>query len=59
MGESCAKCGESSEKVKKCSGCGNVAYCCVNHQRQDWGKHKSECKSWKVTTDPKNPQRGR
>ena len=57
--EICTVCGISNDKVKKCSACGNVAYCGVKCQRKDWAEHKFSCKSWKVTTDPKNPTRGR
>ena len=60
MTESCAFCGDfDSEKLKKCSGCGNVAYCSIKCQRQHWPAHKNHCKAWKVTTDPTNPKRGR
>jgi len=60
MTESCAFCGDfDSEKLKKCSGCGNVAYCSIKCQRQHWPAHKNHCKAWKVTTDPENPKRGR
>ena len=27
-----------------CSGCNDIHYCCKEHQREDWKRHKKECK---------------
>jgi hypothetical protein len=34
-------------KILRCSGCRKVCYCNVSCQRQDWSRHKLECKSGK------------
>ena len=41
----CAWCGNSNkQKLKKCSKCNYVSYCCREHQVKDWhGIHKLEC----------------
>ena len=31
-------------KLSKCSGCHILKYCCREHQKLDWGKHKQFCK---------------
>lgn len=33
-----------SESLSSCAQCKCVFYCCVEHQRADWGRHKKECK---------------
>jgi len=38
----CAVCG-SVLSNKACSVCRRVSYCCKEHQRQDWKRHKAEC----------------
>ena len=48
----------ASANAKKCSACGSVAYCNVEHQKKDWAQHKNTCKSWKVTKSV-DPNRGR
>merc|ERR1711991_16771 len=27
-------------KLRKCKGCQSVFYCCINHQKKDWLKHR-------------------
>ncbi len=39
----CAKCSKQAGNV--CSRCKKVRYCSVNCQKEDWAKHKQECKS--------------
>jgi MYND finger len=38
----CKSCGKDG--VKKCGGCGQVYYCSRKCQRNDWKRHKAECK---------------
>lgn len=40
--EHCAVC-SSAENLKRCGKCLSVAYCCKEHQIQDWKKHKKNC----------------
>ncbi len=46
---SCATCGSThapddvSSKLLICGGCRNVAYCCKEHQKIDWKRHKLLC----------------
>lgn len=40
---SCEICG-ISENLQRCGQCKSVYYCCKEHQRQDWKKHKIQCK---------------
>ncbi|KAH6901603.1 hypothetical protein BKA70DRAFT_1229761 [Coprinopsis sp. MPI-PUGE-AT-0042] len=43
---------KSFEKPQCCSGCHLVVYCSEACQREDWnGRHKSECRSMKRTSD--------
>ena len=44
----CAHCGKTAKecgmpRLPKCEGCLCARYCCVEHQRADWHKHKHEC----------------
>lgn len=41
--KSCQIC-QKTEGLKFCSKCHTVAYCSVEHQKQDWGTHKESCK---------------
>ena len=34
-----------TRKLPRCAGCGQRAYCCLAHQRDDWGRHKAACKA--------------
>ena len=40
----CDKFETKVKEFKQCSYCLNVAYCSVDCQRQDWNRHKKECK---------------
>ena len=40
--DKCHHC-DSRETLKRCSRCKSVAYCCREHQKQDWSKHKNHC----------------
>lgn len=43
---SCSFCGKKetpNEPLKRCSRCKISSYCCVEHQKQDWAKHKLIC----------------
>ncbi|POR39269.1 T-complex protein 1 subunit zeta [Tolypocladium paradoxum] len=44
----CRKCGKTEGKdggaLKKCSRCVKVKYCSAECQKQDWKKHRTECK---------------
>uniref|UniRef100_A0A336MII8 CSON001087 protein n=1 Tax=Culicoides sonorensis TaxID=179676 RepID=A0A336MII8_CULSO len=46
----CAIC----DKVTKtrCSACQSVFYCCVEHQKSDWSRHKISCHPFKIETNP-------
>jgi hypothetical protein len=50
----CGKTGDSATgKLRVCGGCGVVAYCTVEHQKEHWAKHKQECKQQhKKDSDP-------
>ena len=39
----CNKCGDKSNKQKKCSRCLSVYYCSAECQRSSWSTHKSTC----------------
>lgn len=46
---------QNSERLKSlqvCSKCLCVAYCCREHQREDWPRHKAKCKSTAVEYTP-------
>ena len=40
----CRLCFSGSTKLFKCSRCKSVFYCGVEHQKEDFGRHKKECK---------------
>ena len=47
----CAVCDSLCEK--KCTGCGAVAYCNKEHQKQHWPTHKIDCKPcWTLNFEP-------
>ena len=37
----------AKEQLKKCGGCGMVKYCGLDHQKQNWSKHKLDCSKLK------------
>jgi len=41
LDKGCNVCGEFAETV--CGKCGIARYCCREHQKSDWKKHKIEC----------------
>lgn len=43
MTSHCSVC-KGSQKLLNCSGCKQIAYCGVEHQKSDWAKHKLVCK---------------
>lgn len=45
----CKVCGKYSDT--HCSGCGCIFYCSVEHQRNDWQRHKKECKEFRKARD--------
>lgn len=36
---------QSTEHLKRCSHCKNVAYCSIACQKRDWSRHRHECKA--------------
>lgn len=42
----CAVCDKVSKS--RCSGCVQVFYCSVNHQRSDWQNHKPKCSPMRI-----------
>ncbi|KAI5712324.1 hypothetical protein M8J76_002915 [Diaphorina citri] len=45
----CGLCGETAKQ--KCSGCQLIYYCCREHQKTHWKKHKSHCRPMKLCED--------
>ena len=41
----CFHCSKIGDNLKCCSGCRAAWYCCVEHQKLDYPKHKSECRA--------------
>jgi hypothetical protein len=39
----CGKSRVAPAALRKCSACKRVAYCCAEHQRADWARHKRDC----------------
>jgi hypothetical protein len=35
---------EEEKAMKRCGACAVIAYCCPAHQREDWERHKPECR---------------
>jgi hypothetical protein len=35
---------EEEKAMKRCGACAVIAYCCPVHQREDWERHKPECR---------------
>jgi hypothetical protein len=48
----CKNCKKKEEKLFQCKGCKQVNYCNEKCQKEDWNKHKTDCK--KVTQEEKN-----
>lgn len=46
--QKCAVCSQAADK--SCSGCKNVYYCSLNHQKEDWKRHKNSCAPYSVST---------
>lgn len=46
---SCAIC-QSEKNLKACTGCGNIFYCSVEHQKHDWKQHKGNCRAYRVSS---------
>eukprot|EP01080_Neovahlkampfia_damariscottae_P011436 gene11436-4603_t len=42
-GKECKIC-QTKDNLKLCSKCHSVAYCSIEHQREDWKAHKQNCK---------------
>ena len=49
----CTNCGQSSDHMKKCAGCGKPRYCSRECQKQHWKLHKPECLSGERTRQEK------
>lgn len=45
----CAVCG--IESSLRCTGCRNISYCGLEHQKKHWKVHKVECKVFEVSDD--------
>jgi len=41
----CAVCGD--EGLKLCTGCREIRYCSMEHQKLHWKEHKLQCKTFK------------
>jgi hypothetical protein len=41
----CQFCGHTKD-LRVCSNCKAIAYCSVDHQRADWARHKTVCKTF-------------
>ena len=39
----CYVCGKTDGQLFRCAGCQSIMYCCAEHQRADWKRHKPEC----------------
>jgi hypothetical protein len=55
----CALAGCAAKEVhvsqfKKCGACKTVAYCCKEHQVEDWPAHKAACKAARKAAAPKD-----
>lgn len=44
----CAVC-DCELDLKACSACGQIFYCSVEHQKQNWKEHKGNCKPFRVS----------
>eukprot|EP00639_Heterosigma_akashiwo_P012037 CAMPEP_0206362818 /NCGR_PEP_ID=MMETSP0294-20121207/1214_1 /ASSEMBLY_ACC=CAM_ASM_000327 /TAXON_ID=39354 /ORGANISM="Heterosigma akashiwo, Strain CCMP2393" /LENGTH=353 /DNA_ID=CAMNT_0053808027 /DNA_START=27 /DNA_END=1085 /DNA_ORIENTATION=+ len=52
--QACARCGEHSTKLMKCSRCLNVQYCNADCQKQAWKEgHKAVCQGGEESSGPK------
>lgn len=40
----CNFCKKGLERMKRCSRCKSVLYCCRDHQKEDWKFHKLQCR---------------
>lgn len=47
----CAVCRAKASQM--CGGCGEIAYCAKEHQKQHWLIHKTQCKPYKIVFDEK------
>lgn len=46
----CNVCGEVT--TMKCTACKDVFYCCVDHQKSDWRKHREQCRAYVICQSP-------
>ena len=59
-GETCGGCGlvrqEEDERLRRCTGCEQVAYCSRACQRAHWGQHKKFCRNQQAQQVSQVPQ---
>jgi hypothetical protein len=48
VAETCAVCTQPAKQ--RCGGCHVTYYCCRDHQRLDWKRHRNQCKPFKISS---------
>jgi hypothetical protein len=49
---------DAAKKLLRCGSCRTVCYCCAAHQRDDWARHKGECRDLAAAAAAKNSSGG-